>query len=132
MFSPELANRMLPLVSRIVADAVRTHAEWVGVVGEYELAAAGAVADAPNERAVELQRRAQRLAAEIDGFLAELTALGVEFKGFEHGLVDFPSEIDGRSVLLCWRLGEPSVQFWHDADAGFAGRRSLSELPVSR
>ena len=46
------------------------------------------------------------------------------------GLVDFPSELDGRRVLLCWRLDEPSVQFWHDEDAGFAGRQPLSPTLV--
>ena len=42
------------------------------------------------------------------------------------GLVDFPSEMNGRHVLLCWRLGEPEVQFWHEVDAGYAGRQPLS------
>jgi hypothetical protein len=42
--------------------------------------------------------------------------------------VDFPAERDGRPVYLCWRLGEPSVQFWHEIDAGFVGRRPLEEL----
>jgi hypothetical protein len=43
----------------------------------------------------------------------------------ETGLVDFPSERDGRRILLCWRLGEDHVAHWHDPEAGFAGRRSL-------
>jgi len=40
--------------------------------------------------------------------------------------VDFPSDMNGRPILLCWRLGEPEVQFWHDPDAGYAGRQPLS------
>ena len=41
------------------------------------------------------------------------------------GLVDFPSRLDGRTVFLCWRLGEPEVLHWHELDAGFAGRQPL-------
>ena len=58
--------------------------------------------------------------------LAELEALGVQLKDFERGLVDFPSLRDGRVVLLCWQLGEgDELEWWHDVDAGFAGRTPL-------
>ncbi len=51
--------------------------------------------------------------------------LGIEIKDIGTGLIDFPSERDGRVVCLCWRLGEPSVTHWHELDAGFAGRQPL-------
>lgn len=58
--------------------------------------------------------------------LSELEALGVQLKDFERGLVDFPSLRDGRVVLLCWQLGEgDELEWWHDVDAGFAGRTPL-------
>lgn len=58
--------------------------------------------------------------------MAELEALGVQLKDFERGLVDFPSLRDGRVVLLCWQLGEgDELEWWHDVDAGFAGRTPL-------
>jgi hypothetical protein len=68
----------------------------------------------------------QALAAELDRFLAELDALGIAFKGFDQGLVDFPAERDGQPIYLCWRLGEPSVQFWHERDAGYEGRQPIA------
>ena len=43
----------------------------------------------------------------------------------ETGLIDFPAERDGRRILLCWRLGEDHVAYWHDPEAGFAGRKRL-------
>lgn len=67
----------------------------------------------------------QALASEIDGYVAELGELGVEFKDYERGLLDFPGERDGRAVYLCWQLGEPAVRFWHELDAGFPGRRPV-------
>lgn len=48
--------------------------------------------------------------------------------GLEHGLVDFPTTWDGRWVLLCWRRGENSVRFWHELDAGLAGRQPIDDL----
>lgn len=124
-FTVAQANAMLPLVRRIVEDIVIGYRRWQERVREFEVVTANSRADEPDERAEQLQDEAQRLAADIDGFVAELTALGVEFKGFDQGLVDFPAVLSGRPVYLCWRLGEPSVQFWHDRDAGFAGRRPL-------
>ena len=60
----------------------------------------------------------------------ELEALGIQLKDRRTGLIDFPSEMDGRRVLLCWRLGEESVQYWHDEQSGFAGRQPLSTTLV--
>jgi hypothetical protein len=57
---------------------------------------------------------------------SELEALGVQLKDFERGLVDFPSIRDGKIVLLCWQLGEgDQLEWWHEVDAGFAGRTPL-------
>ena len=119
-FTVEQANRMLPLVRRIVEDLVVAHGAWQQSVGQFEIASSSNVADA--ER---FQRETERLAREIDGYLRELAELGVEVKGFEQGLIDFPSEFNGRPVYLCWKLGETSVAHWHDVDAGFAGHKQL-------
>jgi hypothetical protein len=66
----------------------------------------------------------------LSNYIDELRRLGVELKGAD-GLCDFYSIMDGREVFLCWRLGEPDVRFWHDLDAGFAGRRPLPTLAGS-
>jgi hypothetical protein len=72
----------------------------------------------------------QTIAREIDTFQGELEALDIQLKDRRIGLVDFPTELDGRRVLLCWRLGEDSVQYWHDEDVGYAGRQPLSPTLV--
>lgn len=124
-FTVEDANRTLPLVRRIVSDAVRDYWRWQEKVREFEEVAANRVVGEPNEMADRLESEAQHLAREIDGYLAEIRQLGVEMKGFDTGLVDFPGEIDGRPVLLCWQLGEEKVEYWHEESAGFAGRQPL-------
>jgi hypothetical protein len=124
-FTVEEANRTLPLVRRIVSDAVRDYWRWQDKVRQYEEVSASRAADEPNEDAERLERETAQLARDIDGYVAEIRQLGVEMKGFDPGLVDFPGEMDGRPVLLCWQLGEESVKFWHEEDAGFAGRQPL-------
>ena len=132
LFTADQANRTLPLVSRIVRDIVTLYPRWRERVAEIELIAAGAHAGQPDPRRDVLEREAQGLAAEIDGCIRELHAIGIEYKmPFDAGLVDFPSEIDGRPVYLCWRLGEDAVEHWHDLDAGFAGRRRIGASGIA-
>ena len=54
-----------------------------------------------------------------------IEASGAELKDLNSGLLDFRSWRDGREVYLCWRYGEDEIRFWHDLDAGFAGRQPL-------
>lgn len=62
---------------------------------------------------------------ELSRALAELSAVDVVLRDVERGLVDFPAIRDGEEVYLCWLLEEDKIRFWHDPDAGFAGRRPL-------
>jgi hypothetical protein len=57
--------------------------------------------------------------------LARINSWGCELKGVDEGLIDFPSEREGRVVYLCWRLGEDAIRWWHEIDSGFAGRQPL-------
>lgn len=125
VFTVEQANRTLPLVKRIVRDIVETHQRWQETLRAFELATAESRADRPSPRAQALQREAQQLARDIQGFIGELRDLGVEFKGFDVGLVDFPSEVEGRPVFLCWKLDEDAVMYWHEVTEGYAGRQPL-------
>ena len=59
--------------------------------------------------------------------MAEIDAIGVQVKDLDIGLLDFPCEVDGRVVLLCWKLGEKSITHWHDTSEGFAGRKPVDE-----
>lgn len=130
LFTVDHANRTLPLVRRIVEDVVRSHRRWQEAIVELDLLVPGMRADLPDPRATALEREIQSIAQDIDQFQGELEALGIQLKDRRIGLIDFPSEMDGRRVLLCWRLGEPSVQYWHDEQAGYAGRRPLSPTLV--
>ena len=124
-FTVEQANRMLPLVRRIVRDIVDAHQAWQRSVRSYENAATWTRADAPSDHVTALENEVRRLAAEIESYLVELRELGVDFKGFEQGLVDFPGEREGRVVCLCWKLDEDEVGYWHEVSDGYAGRQPI-------
>jgi hypothetical protein len=123
-FTVEQANATLPLVRRIVQDIVTQYRAWNEKLNEIDLvAASGRAAD--NEVADRLGAEAQAIARDIEAFRRELTDLGIEMKDPGLGLIDFPGTMGSRPVYLCWRLGEPEVAFWHEVNAGYAGRQPL-------
>jgi hypothetical protein len=130
LFTVDEANRTLPLVRRIVEDVVRQHRVWREKILELDLVSSTGRPGDGHDRAQRLEREAQQLAREIDGYQRELSELGIQLKDRRLGLVDFPSEVNGQSALLCWRLGEAEVQFWHDEEAGYAGRQPLMPTTV--
>jgi hypothetical protein len=75
------------------------------------------------------RRKAERTKAEqrAKDALAEIDSIGVQVKDLDIGLLDFPCQVEGRVVLLCWRMGEPSITHWHSTEEGFAGRKPIDE-----
>src|SRR5258708_10180833 len=75
------------------------------------------------------RRKAERAKAEqgAKDALVEIDSIGVQVKDLEIGLLDFPCDVDGRVVLLCWKMGENSITHWHSTDEGFAGRKPIDE-----
>ena len=76
-------------------------------------------------REASLREARQRAFDAAQALLSEIQEMGCELKGIEQGLIDFPAHRDGRTVYLCWRLGEDKISYWHDLDTGFAGRQPL-------
>src|ERR1700690_2802811 len=75
------------------------------------------------------RRKAEREKAiqRVKDALAEIDAAGVQVKDLDIGLLDFPCEVDGRIVLLCWKLGENGITHWHGVSEGFAGRKPIDD-----
>jgi hypothetical protein len=127
-FTPEEANAALtqvkPLVERMVAHRA-AHVEALERQEELEGRIRGNGGGIPPaqlaETAAEVERHARELASAVD----DIVELGVEVKDLDEGLVDFPALRRGETVLLCWRLGEDDIRYWHTVQDGFAGRRPL-------
>ncbi|MBI5807718.1 MAG: DUF2203 domain-containing protein [Ignavibacteriales bacterium] len=115
-FTPKEANKTLPLVKQIVRDILINASKikfFVESMG----------------KAAEENPDVLSLAEEINGYMKELEEIGCSYKdwSFELGLVDFPSIIDGKEVLLCWRSDEESVKYYHGLLEGFAGRKPIPD-----
>jgi hypothetical protein len=72
-----------------------------------------------------LETAVEEAAKTLAETIGEIQAMGVLVKDLESGLVDIPAKRDGEDILLCWRLGEDEVAFWHGPEDGYAGRRPL-------
>jgi hypothetical protein len=115
-FTPDEANTALPLLRRIVADILRTSAD---------------IRDLPQTVKDEQQRdkTLDRLMRELQEYFAEVEELGCTYRdwSFSLGLVDFPAQIDGEDVYLCWRSDERDVRYFHGLMEGYAGRRLIPQ-----
>ena len=123
LFTIQEANALLPNVRTIVTKIQRAHRKVARFRDDAKKAA-----EAAEQGGGGLSQGIAYATAltELTVQTSELEALGVQLKDFERGLVDFPSLRDGRFVLLCWQLGEcDELEWWHDVDAGFAGRTPL-------
>jgi hypothetical protein len=128
IFTPDEANATLPLVRAIVSDLVGLSRDVTERRQRLSLLLAGkakTARDPYHEELVQTQKDMDRDVVRLKEYVEELRALGVEPKSGTEGLVDFPAMLAGRPVYLCWKLDEPRVLFWHDLDAGFAGRQPL-------
>jgi hypothetical protein len=127
-FTVEEANARLPLVRAIVSDMtslardVLDRRQRLAVLLEGRKASSG---DAYTDELRSMQKMLEQDSVRLEEYAQELKDLGVEAKGAVEGLVDFPAIMEGREVCLCWRLGEPEVLYWHEVEAGYAGRQPL-------
>ena len=123
-FTVREANELLPFLSSRVRDLRLVHQELQARVGE-----------APSSQEITLRGgtfvppRYLSLLSSLQSLVEDICYRGCHLKDLDSGLVDFPTIWEGREVYLCWKLGEPSVSYWHELEAGFAGRQSLEIEP---
>ena len=64
---------------------------------------------------------------QVKDAVAEIHSIGVQVKDLDIGLLDFPCEVEGEIVLLCWKYGEKGISFYHGLEDGFAGRKPIDD-----
>jgi hypothetical protein len=117
----EQANSTLPLVKRVVSDIISANTTIQRLHSRLEVAA-----PAKEQQALQIELdAAQDHLLEYEG---ELSGIGCELKDRSTGLVDFIGRHQGRDVYLCWKMGEDKIAYWHEMQAGFAGRQAISTL----
>jgi hypothetical protein len=114
------ARRSLPYLTRVLTDLVRTYGQVVAVRAQMERNG--------SDSKEHLEAEYERAMDDLGHLVEELNQVGVELKDFEKGLIDFPAIFEDREIYLCWKLGETSIDHWHEIDAGFAGRQDVAKI----
>lgn len=134
-FSVEEANALLPHVRatfrriRAGMEALRRRADKIAVLDVLWGKEIREPDNPDHDELVAHRRSMARIQRAIERLVEDrLTERGIRFPagGLEHGLIDFPTTLDGRWVYLCWHAGEDRVEYWHEVTAGFAGRRPIT------
>ena len=128
-FTVAEANAMIPELTSLLEE-MRSHGQQLAAVHERSAQVSrklrGNGYHNPNEDTM-VAELAQSLQEDLQQGISRLNEWGIELKDLEAGLVDFPALREGRTVFLCWQLGEPEVAFWHELTTGFAGRQPLDD-----
>ena len=136
-FSPEEANAELEHVRPLVEEMVERRRAHIAALEQQEALEGrirgngGGIPPATlADAAAAVEREARSLARAVDAIANH----GAEVKELDEGLIDFPALHHGETVLLCWKLGEDEIRYWHRIEDGFAGRRPVEELngPTSK
>ena len=131
LFDLEQAERLLPRLECLLRGAIDSKQKIAEIEQEYADLVRSIYQS--GGRAVDLpafsNRKKEKEQGEQDLLMAlqEIQMLGCVVKDLCTGLIDFPCRVGEREVYLCWRLGEPSIRFWHAVDEGFAGRKPIDE-----
>ena len=125
------AQRLLPVLSSLLKRAIEGKQLIEQIEKEFQdlnhriLLSGGLFVNVPQMA----RRRAEKDKAmnDIKDALAEIEAIGVQVKDLDIGLLDFPCIVDDQIVLLCWKLGEEKIQYWHGVEEGFRGRKPIDD-----
>jgi hypothetical protein len=128
IFTLEEANAALGTIRPIAEEMVRRRRAIVAAEeerAEIALTAAGNGAGLNPRQVAALDAVVRREREALAHCVEEIQAAGVQVKDLDTGLLDFPSRRDDEDILLCWRVGEPEIGWWHTVEGGFAGRQPL-------
>jgi hypothetical protein len=130
-FTPAEANAALEELRPLAEEMVAKRRELVEA--QAQRAALGAQVGAnggdltPSDFA-EADEELERAASELAQSVEQIQAAGVLVKDLDQGLLDFPALREGEEILLCWRVGEADIRYWHGLEEGFAGRKPLDDV----
>jgi hypothetical protein len=122
LFTVDEANTLLPSVRKKLERIQHLY----GRLGDFRESAKSAAIASEFGGGMEGGSAYVKCLYEVGKHTTDLHELGVHLKDYSRGLIDFPSMRDDRVVLLCWQIGDgDEIEWWHEVDAGFAGRQPL-------
>ncbi len=130
-FTLREAQSMLPVLESLLRRSIEAKSQMEEIdqelteLGERIFLSGGMLLDVATCAARKAQR--DKAIQNAKDTLSEINAIGVQVKDLDIGLLDFPCLVDGEIVLLCWKLGEPTITHWHGTEEGFAGRKPIDK-----
>ncbi len=130
-FTLEEAQTLLPVLESLLRKALACKQEIAEIAGEFQQVASHVFATGGCE--LDIVALSHRKAArdvsvqQLKDALAEIDSLGVQVKDLDIGLLDFPCVVDGETILLCWKLGEERIGYWHGLEEGYKGRKPITD-----
>lgn len=130
-FTLQQAEKLLPEVEAALQRTVALKSEYQAAETEWQrfskrIALLGGVL-VDHSGPVEQKRRRDESARQLKAAIENVQEFGCLVKDLDIGLVDFPTLLNGVEVYLCWKLGEPGIQFWHGVEEGFRGRKPIDQ-----
>jgi len=130
-FTHAEAQQLLPEVGRLLREALDAKSAYqeaektIQGLTERVMMMGGVIVD--RDRALESRSRRDAAAATLKSAIEAVQETGCLVKDLDIGLVDFPTLFKGTEVYLCWKLGEPAIEFWHGVEEGFRGRKPIDQ-----
>jgi hypothetical protein len=130
-FTLEEAHSLLPLLEALLRRAMQGKQQLQQFDEEFRQVTSriflngGTLIDVVRLKARKAKREATLL--QVQDVLSEIDALGVQVKDLDMGLLDFPCQVDDEIILLCWKMGEKRIAFWHNTEEGFRGRKPIDD-----
>ena len=125
------AQRLLPVLEGLLGSAMQAKKSIEEIDAEFHdlstrIFLLGGMAVNLKRWALQRAER-EKTAQRIKDAIGEISAAGVQVKDLDIGLLDFPCVVDGKLILLCWRMGEKTIEHWHSTEEGFANRKPIDE-----
>ena len=131
MFTLDEAQALLPILESLLKRAIEGKQAAEEIESEMqELRQRIFLSGGMQVNVVEVARRRgkmDKMVQQAKDAVSEIDSIGVQVKDLDTGLLDFPCKMDGEVVLLCWKMGEPRIEYWHTLESGFRGRQPLDE-----
>jgi hypothetical protein len=118
LYTVEEARAALAELLPVIDDVIRVRADAVELTAAVRAGLRSPLGGLPELKAAQ---------ARLDELLTTITSTGVQLKGVAPLLLDYPAELDGVPVLLCWLEGDTDLRWYHRRELGFAGRRPLAQ-----
>jgi len=128
-FTLAQAQSLIPRVDRLLREAMALKSGFVEAEREFQsfnerITLMGGMS-VDRDRFLQAKNRCESEGARLRNAVEQFQDIGCLVKDLDTGLVDFPTLFRGQEVYLCWKLGEPSIEFWHGVDEGFRGRKAI-------